>query len=144
MTVSSPVDQVRLRIIAEGLRGTPGALLPVLQAIQAEFGHVPAEATSIIAEVLNLSRADVFGVLTFYSDLRQKPPNGPVVTLCRAEACQSMGGESLASQVSEHLGGVAEVETVYCLGLCAVAPAAMVGRRLVGRATIARIEAALP
>ncbi len=103
--------------------GTRGALLPVLHAIQHALGHVPPGAVPIIAEALNLSRAEVHGVISFYHDFRAAPAAGPVVKLCRAEACQSRGSDAVAAQFA--LDGVV-TEPVYCLGLCAIGPAALV------------------
>jgi formate dehydrogenase subunit gamma len=120
--------------IAEILRrheGRAGALLPILNDVQAALGHVPAEAVPLIAEALNLSRADVHGVVTFYHDYKRVPADRPVVKLCRAEACQARGVEALAP-VFEADGRV-QVETVYCLGLCASGPSAMVGDRVFAR-----------
>jgi formate dehydrogenase subunit gamma len=120
--------------IAEILRrheGRAGALLPILNDVQAALGHVPAEAVPMIAEALNLSRADVHGVVTFYHDFKRAPADRPVIKLCRAEACQARGVEALAP-VFETDQRV-EVETVYCLGLCASGPSAMVGDRVFAR-----------
>jgi len=111
--------------------GRAGALLPILNDVQAAFGHVPAAAVPIIAQALNLSRAEVHGVVTFYHDLKAAPADKPVVKLCRAEACQARGVERIAPLFE---GDVRiQVETVYCLGLCASGPAAMVGDRLFAR-----------
>ena len=121
-------------VIAEILRrheGRKGALLPILNDVQAALGHVPAAAVPQIAGALNLSRAEVHGVVTFYHDLRRLPADRPVVKLCRAEACQARGVEAV-SPVFESDDRV-EVETVYCLGLCASGPSAMVGDRVNGR-----------
>ncbi len=111
--------------------GQKGALLPILNDVQAALGHVPPEAVPLIAEALNLSRADVHGVVTFYHDYKRVPADRPVVKLCRAEACQARGVEALAP-VFEADDRV-EVETVYCLGLCASGPSAMVGDRVFAR-----------
>jgi len=111
--------------------GRPGALLPILNDVQAAFGHVPAACVPIIAEALNLSRAEVHGVVTFYHDLKAAPADRPVVKLCRAEACQARGVERIAP-LFEGDGRII-VETVYCLGLCASGPAAMVGDRVFAR-----------
>lgn len=113
-----------------------GALLPILHDAQILFGHIPAEAVPVIADGLNLSRADVHGVVTFYHDFKDRPEDRPVVKLCRAEACQARGVEALAP-LFEKDGRVA-VETVYCLGLCASGPSAMVGDRVVARLDEAR------
>jgi formate dehydrogenase subunit gamma len=111
--------------------GRMGALLPILNDVQAAFGHVPAGAVPLIAEALNLSRADVHGVVTFYHDYKSVKADRPVVKLCRAEACQARGVDALAP-VFENDERI-EVETVYCLGLCASGPSAMVGDRVFAR-----------
>jgi formate dehydrogenase subunit gamma len=114
--------------------GRPGALLPILHDVQAVFGHVPAEAVPFIAQALNLSRAEVHGVVSFYHDFRHEPAGRHVLKLCRAEACQSMKGVEFAEQVLNRFdldwGGTTAdgrltVEATYCLGLCACAPSAM-------------------
>ena len=106
-------------------QGREGALLPILNDVQAALGHVPAGAVPLIAEALNLSRAEVHGVVTFYHDLKSAPADRPVIKLCRAEACQARGVEALAP-ILEGDDRI-EVETVYCLGLCAIGPSALVG-----------------
>jgi len=125
-------------------RALPGALLPVLHAIQDALGFVPPDAVPRIAHALNLSQAEVHGVITFYHDFRSSPPGRHVLKLCRAEACQSMGSEALASHLTRRLGiawretsrdGAVTIEPVYCLGNCALAPAAMVDGKLRGRIT---------
>ncbi|HKU94890.1 MAG TPA: NAD(P)H-dependent oxidoreductase subunit E, partial [Vineibacter sp.] len=114
-------------IIAAGAR-EKGATLPILHALQATFGHVPPEAIPMVADALNLTRAEVHGVVSFYHDFRQEPAGRHVLKLCRAEACQSMGGAAVAAQVQTALAagwgetsgdGVVTLEPVYCLGLCA-------------------------
>ena len=111
-----------------------GALLPILHDVQAAFGCVPAEAVPLIAEALNLTRAEVHGVVSFYHDFRDKPAGRHVLKLCRAEACQSMNGEALAQKVLDRFDldwgdttpdGRVTVEPIYCLGLCASAPSAL-------------------
>lgn len=142
----------RTRAIAERFAGLDGALLPVLHAVQAEFGHVPRDAVPVIAAALNLSRADVHGVVSFYHDFRAAPAGRHVVKLCRAEACQSAGGERLVTQARETLGvdfggttadGAVTLEPVYCLGLCACAPAALVDGAPHGRLDEAALAALL-
>ncbi|KAF5880629.1 MULTISPECIES: formate dehydrogenase subunit gamma [Rhizobium] len=132
----------RTRAIVADLRFLEGPLLPILHEVQQEFGYVPQEAMPVIAEELNLSRAEVHGVVTFYHDYRDHPAGRHVLKLCRAEACQSMGGDALAERVKALLGidfhqttldGGVTLEPVYCLGLCACAPAAMLDREVYGR-----------
>jgi len=132
----------RTRAIVADLRFLEGPLLPILHEVQQEFGYVPQEAMPVIAEELNLSRAEVHGVVTFYHDYRDHPAGRHVLKLCRAEACQSMGGDALAERVKALLGidfhqttldGGVTLEPVYCLGLCACAPAAMLDGELYGR-----------
>ena len=132
----------RTRAIVADLRFLEGPLLPILHEVQQEFGYVPQEAMPVIAEELNLSRAEVHGVVTFYHDYRDHPAGRHVLKLCRAEACQSMGGDALAERIKQLLGidfhqttldGDVTLEPVYCLGLCACAPAAMLDGELYGR-----------
>jgi len=128
--------------IVDELERLEGPLLPILHGVQEEFGYVPQEALPVIADALNLSRAEVHGVVTFYHDYRSKPAGRHVLKLCQAEACQSMGSDKVASLVQEALGigfhetaedGSVTLEPVYCLGLCACAPAAMLDGEVVGR-----------
>ncbi len=132
----------RTRAIVAGLRSLEGPLLPILHEVQDEFGYVPQEALPVIAGELNLSRAEVHGVMTFYHDYRDHPTGRHVLKLCRAEACQSMGGDAIAEHVKRLLGldfhqtaldGSVTLEPVYCLGLCACAPAAMLDGEVHGR-----------
>lgn len=132
----------RAGAIVERHRALEGPLLPILHGIQDEFGYVPQAALPVIADGLNLSRAEVHGVVSFYHDYREAPAGRHVIKMCRAEACQSMGGDALAERLLELLGidwhetsanGAVTVEPVYCLGLCACAPAAMVDGEMVGR-----------
>lgn len=111
--------------------GRAGALLPILNDVQAALGHVPAAAVPLIAGALNLSRAEVHGVVTFYHDYKAAPTDRPVIKLCRAEACQARGVEALAP-IFEGDDRI-EVEMVYCLGLCASGPSAMIGAQLFAR-----------
>ena len=132
----------RTRTIVADLRFLEGPLLPILHEVQQEFGYVPQEALPVIAEELNLSRAEVHGVMTFYHDYRDHPAGRHVLKLCRAEACQSMGGDAVAERVKTLLGidfhqttldGSVTLEPVYCLGLCACAPSAMLDGEVYGR-----------
>lgn len=129
--------------------GRPGALLPILHAIQHELGCVPAAVVKPVAHALNLSRAEVAGVISFYHDFRSEPAGRRLVKLCRAEACQAMGGEALAAHVKQRLGidfhqsrddGAVTLEPVYCLGNCACAPAITIDGRLYGRVDAARFD----
>jgi formate dehydrogenase subunit gamma len=139
------------QIISENLR-REGPTLPILQALQETFGHVPEAAVRMVAEALNLTRAEVHGVVTFYHDFRREPPGRRVLKLCRAEACQAAGGDALAASAQSLLGietghttpdGRVTLEAVYCLGLCATAPSAMLDDRVVGRLDEARLAALL-
>ncbi|KAB0537244.1 formate dehydrogenase subunit gamma [Pseudochrobactrum saccharolyticum] len=144
----SDVAERTIDVINE-YKAIEGPLLPVLHAIQEEFGYVPAETLTLIAEALNLSRAEVHGVMTFYHDFRASPTGRHVIRLCRAEACQSMDGDRVAEAVQKLLGigwgettgdGKITLEAVYCLGLCACAPAAQVDDRLIGRLNEGKAE----
>lgn len=135
--------------IVEALHGLEGPLLPILHGLQEEFGHVPTEALPVVAEALNLSRAEVHGVVSFYHDFRKEPAGRHVLKLCRAEACQSMGSDAVAAAVERALGigfhetsadGAVTLEPVYCLGLCACAPAGMLDGEPMGRLDAAAVE----
>lgn len=143
-------DAVRAQEILQAKQHLPGALLPILNALQEEFGYIDPAFVPDIAAVLNISRAEVHGVITFYHDYRQKPPGRHVVKLCRAEACQSMGGRELEAHVKSCLGtdedgetasGDYTLEPVYCLGNCACAPAVMIDGKLHGRVTQEKFDA---
>lgn len=108
-----------------------GPLLPILHDLQDEYGCVPPAAVPVIAEALNLSRAEVHGAISFYHDFRSEPPTRPVLKQCRAEACQARGADRIAAAL-ESVDGII-VEPVYCLGLCASGPSAMAGDRVFGR-----------
>jgi formate dehydrogenase subunit gamma len=125
-----------------------GPLLPILHAVQAAFGHVPQDTLPVIARHLNISRAEVHGVVSFYHDFREAPAARHVVKICRAEACQAMGANRLADQAKAAIGcdfhettGDVTLEPIFCLGLCACGPAAMVDGQLIGRATVDAIMA---
>ena len=128
--------------IIERWKGEEGPLLPILNSILREFGYVPREVLPAIAEALNLTRAEVYGVVSFYHDYRENPPGRHVLKVCRAEACQSMGGEAVAERLESLLGvkfgetaadGSVTLEPVYGLGLCACAPSAMLDGDVIGR-----------
>jgi formate dehydrogenase subunit gamma len=142
----------RAEEIIEAHRAVEGATLPMLHALQEEFGFVPGEVVPMIAAALNLSRAEVHGIVTFYHDFRHAPAGRHVLKLCRAEACQSMGADALAShaQARLHMGwgetasdGSLTLEPIFCLGLCACAPTAMLDGRVVGRLDRERLDALL-
>ena len=129
-----------------------GALLPILHDIQASFGYIPQAAQPQIAKALNISRAEVHGVVSFYHDFRDAPAGAHVVKLCRAEACQAVGADRVAAHAKAALGvdwhgttadGQVTLEPVFCLGLCACGPAAMVDGKLIGRVDEARLGAIL-
>ena len=153
-------DQDSARSIIAGLVHLEGAALPILHALQEEFGHVDAQVVPLLADALNLSRAEVHGTISFYHDFRTSPPPRRVIKLCRAEACQALGCEALVQDLA-HRHGIAvdghghgpahghthgpdcghdhshaadvAVETVYCLGNCALGPSALVDGELIGR-----------
>ena len=142
-------DETRgAEIIAEHA-SQEGATLVILHALQDAFGYVPEPAIPMVAEALNLSRAEVYGVFTFYHDFRKKPASRHVLKLCRAEACQAAGGDALAARAEAKLGvslgnttadDRVTLEPIYCLGLCATAPSAMLDGRLVGRLDEKRLD----
>jgi formate dehydrogenase subunit gamma len=146
---STTIEAV-VRGIAAEHREHRGALLPILHAVQEELGYVPAEAIPVLADELNLSRADVHGVVTFYHDFRSKPAGRTVVRVCRAEACQSVGAGRLVEHVKDKYGlsmgdtrydDSVTVEQVFCLGNCALGPAVQVDDRLLGRVDEDRLSA---
>jgi formate dehydrogenase subunit gamma len=150
-TAPTPWDPALAEAIVARWASAEGPLLPILKELQATFGCVPREAVPVVAQALNLSRAEVHGVVSFYHDFRDAPPGRRVLRVCRAEACQSMGGEAAATALLARLGidwggttadGAVTVEAVYCLGLCAVAPAALVDDEPVGRLTAERLDEA--
>lgn len=134
-------DKTRAAEIIAEAATQDGACIPILHAVQRAFGYVPEEALPMIAQTLNLSRAEVFGVFSFYHDFRHKPAGRHVMKLCRAEACQAMGADALHQHAQDKLRvGVGEtttdgrvtLEAVYCLGLCACAPSAMIDGKVYG------------
>ena len=140
------------RVLAERAQ-LPGALLPVLHGVQDALGHIPRDAVPEIARALNLSRAEVHGVITYYHHFREAPAGHHVLQVCRAESCRAMGGEALLGHARASLGcsetqhlsenGSYSVEPVYCLGLCASSPAVVLDGRLHARMTPARLDALL-
>ncbi|MNT16829.1 NADP-reducing hydrogenase subunit HndA [compost metagenome] len=152
MNIRSSADDLvsRTQAIVAEFKGLEGPLLPILHSVQESFGYVPDEVKPVLAEALNLSRAEVHGVVSFYHDFRAHPSGRHVLKLCRAEACQSRGGEALADRVRELLGidfhgttpdGAVTLEPVYCLGLCSCAPSAMLDGEVHARVDAADLEA---
>ncbi len=148
-----PWDATQAEAIIAAHSRQAGAALPILHALQDEFGCVPEAAVPLVADALNLSRAEIHGIVTFYHDFRRTPPARQVLKLCRAEACQSMGGGEIAGNLLRRLGigwgestadGSVTVEPVYCLGLCACSPAALLDDEPIGRLTEARLAELLP
>jgi formate dehydrogenase subunit gamma len=147
-TLEAAEETAVRRIVAE-LKGRPGPLIEVLHAIQADLGYVPEGAVAPVAEGLNLSRAEVHGVVTFYHHFRRSRAGAHTVSLCQAEACQAMGALALAEHAQRRLGigfhettrdGRFTLEPIYCLGNCACSPAAMIDGKLHGRLTAARFD----
>ncbi|MCR9245711.1 MAG: formate dehydrogenase subunit gamma [bacterium] len=148
--VATPEQLAAIDSSIEKLAHERGATLPIFHDIQEQLGFVPPEAIDRIAAALNLSRADVHGVLTYYHDFRQQAPGRHVLKICRAEACQAMGCERLVERLEERHGvamhgttedGSLTVEPVYCLGNCALSPAVLLDNRLLGRLTEKRLDA---
>jgi formate dehydrogenase subunit gamma len=149
----SPGDLDIVRdLLSQAPATTPDALLPLLHQVQARLGHVPPEAVRLLADALNLSRAEVHGVASFYHDFHLAPTADHVVQLCMAEACQSVGCRELAAHAQTTLGvdfdeatpdGRVQLKRVYCLGNCAAGPTVRVGDRVHGRVTTARLDALL-
>lgn len=152
MAVYEPWDMDRAKRIIAEQAGAEGPALPILHALQETFGCVPEAAVPLVAETLNLSRAEVHGIVTFYHDFRREPAGRHVLKLCRAEACQAAGGDALAERAEKRLGVAlgqttadhrVTLEATYCLGLCATAPSAMLDGRVCGRLDERRLDALL-
>ena len=150
MTPGSADIAARVEEILRAHDRMEGPLLPILHAVQAAFGYIPKDALPIMAQHLNLTRAEVHGVMSFYHDFREEPAGRHVLKLCRAEACQAMGADRVAAHARGALGiewhettsdGAVTLEPVFCLGLCACAPAALVDGRVVGRVDELRLDA---
>ena len=142
----------RTELIVEPMRSLPGGLLPILHKIQDQLGYVPEESVPVIARSLNLSRAEVHGVISFYHHFRRTPPGKRTLFVCRSEACQSVGGRDLEAHAKAQLGvdwhetsadGEVTLEPIYCLGNCACAPAVMLDEQVVGRVSPQRLDALL-
>jgi formate dehydrogenase subunit gamma len=144
-----PWNRDRADAIIAANRGMEGAALPILHALQAVFGCVPLDAEPLVAAALNITRAEVHGIVTFYHDFRRTPPGRHVLHVCRAEACQSVGAEATSAYLRRALGvdwhettadGAVTLQPVFCLGLCATGPSALMDGRPIGRLDAARID----
>jgi len=147
---AAAANEARILALVERHRHRDGPLIEVLHDVQAEFGCIPAGAVPVIARALNLSRAEVHGVVSFYHHFRTRPPGRHVLQICRAESCQAAGGRAIESHAQKRLGigfgettpdGRMTLEAVYCLGLCACSPAAMLDDEVHGRVTPERLDA---
>ena len=145
-------NEARIAAIVARHRHRDGPLIEILHEVQAEFGCIPAGAVAVIAGLLNLSRAEVHGVVTFYHHFRTKAPGRHVLQVCRAESCQAAGGRAIERHAQDRLGigfgettadGRVSLEAIYCLGLCACSPAAMLDGEVHGRVTPERLDALL-
>ena len=153
MTVTAlAADPAEIARIVAAHGHLEGPLLPILHALMDAYGHIPQAAHAPICEALNISRAELHGVITFYHDFREAPAGRHVLKICRAEACQAVGGAAVAAALLSKLGldwhgttpsGAVTVEPVYCLGLCACGPAAMLDDRVIARVDAARLDAVL-
>jgi len=152
MAEHAPWTAEQAASIIEQHRHRDGAALPILHALQDAFGHVPRDAIPMVAAALNLTRAEVHGIASFYHEFRHSPPGRHVLRLCRAEACQAMGADALHAATLRRLGigwhettpdGALTLEPVFCLGLCAVAPSALLDGDPLGRLDPAGLDAAL-
>lgn len=151
MTGSAATNPKIQDIIAK-LKDKPGALLPILHGIQDELGYIPAETVPVIADALNLSRAEVHGVISFYHYFRDTPPGKHTIHLCCAESCQAMGSKALEEHAKTKLGidfhettadGTFSLEPVYCLGLCACSPSMQIGDYVYGKVSAESFDAAI-
>jgi formate dehydrogenase subunit gamma len=156
VTEAAPDEaEQRVRAIAQAHRLDRGPLLPILHDVQAQLGRIDAAAVAVISDELNLSRADVYGVVTFYHDFKQRPTGQATVQICRAEACQARGSDALVEHAKQRLGvglgettpdGTVTLDQVFCLGNCALGPNVLVRNgtpadaKLYGRVDAARFD----
>ena len=149
MTGKAAWDVTQAKALIDARRFEKGAMLPILHDLQDRFGYIDGAAIPLISEALNISKAETLGVVSFYHDYRREPVDGPVLKLCRAESCQAVGCESLVEhlrhahglEVDQHGRGAMTIETVYCLGHCAVSPAAMLDGEPIARLDRAKLDA---
>ncbi len=132
------INDKSMRQICARHGNRPDALLEILHEAQSEFGYLSKDALVQTADALNISRADIHGIVSFYDDFRREPTSGPSVKICRAEACQAVGGEGLAAHAKD---SKIETHDVYCLGNCALGPAVMIDDDLFGRVTPKKLDA---
>src|ERR1700761_3402470 len=149
MAEYEPWNDDRARAIIPGFAGLEGASLPILHALQATFGAVPLEAEPLVAAALNISRAEVHGIVTFYHEFRRHVPGRHTLHVCRAEACQAVGADAVGAHMRKALAvdwhgttadGSVTLEPVFCLGLCATGPSALLDGNPIGRLSSARID----
>ena len=149
MTGKLAWDEVQAHSLIEARRAEKGAMLPILHDLQERFGYIDNGAIPLIADALNISKAETLGVISFYHDYRREPVDGVVLKICRAESCQSVGCEDLVDHlrrahgldIDKHGHGPLTIETVYCLGHCAVSPAAMLDGEPIARLDRDRLDA---
>jgi formate dehydrogenase subunit gamma len=149
MATYEPWNDARAHDIIAGFAAIEGASLPILHELQATFGCIPLDAEPLIAAALNITRAEVHGIVTFYHEFRRKPPGRHMLHLCRAEACQAVGADAVGTHVKSALAvdwhgtsadGAVTLEPVFCLGLCATGPSALLDGKPVGRLSATRID----
>jgi formate dehydrogenase subunit gamma len=149
VAIYQPWNQDQAQQIIAGLADVEGGSLPILHALQNVFGCIPLDAEPLVAAALNISRAEVHGIVTFYHEFRRKPPGRHILQVCRAEACQAVGAETVVAHACRTLGvdwhgtssdGAVTLEPVFCLGLCATGPAALLDGKPLGRLSEARFD----
>ena len=149
MLGKTPWDAEQAQSLIDTRRGEPGAMLPILHDLQDRFGYIDSAAIPLIAEALNVSKAETIGVVSFYHDFRRESVDGAILKICRAESCQALGCEDLVAHLARAHGleadgrseGPLTIETVYCLGHCAASPAALLDGEPIGRLDRARLDA---
>jgi len=152
MSCGTEWTEQSIQLIIDGLKHKPGAMLPILHALQDEIGYIPNKAVSQIAESLRQTRAEVHGVISFYHHFRSSPPGNHRIEICRAEACQAMGGRQLEQHAKNRLGidyhqttadRSFSLEPVYCLGNCATTPSIRIDDDIYGRVSLDKFDALL-